>query len=180
MTAIGADLVAVLVGHPILRRRTHHAQAPVVRLAFGPPRDADVDIQGHAIVLASVLSDTDDVPVGRDGNHIPGRIVEIRLVEICRAMIRIRRPMELPVPVQALPESAVLRQDLPGGLEVSKGKEPRVRSLLIQGKTLRRLPFIPGRRRLTAIAETRQHRRQNKTKKSHGNTIDRKSLQFTK
>ena len=72
MPAIRADLVAVLVSHPILGRRTHHSQAPVVRLAFGPPRDADVDIQGHAIALASGSTLRADSTSGKEKNQACG------------------------------------------------------------------------------------------------------------
>ena len=165
--AVGADLVARPVHGPVFRRRAHDAQPPVPRLPLEEPGHVDIDINRRPIALGAILSDADDIPVGRDRDLLPSGIVIVRLVEIGRPRRRIRRPMELPVPVQAQPVSTAVRQDGPGRFDIREREKPGVRGLFIQGQTVGRLPFVSGGCCLRTRCESGKKRQQKEEKSIH-------------
>ena len=61
-TAIGAHLIAVLIGCPVGGWRTHHALAPVVLLDFMVEDDRLVDVDGCTISLLPVLLQSYEIP----------------------------------------------------------------------------------------------------------------------
>ena len=154
--AVGTHFVAGLVHRPVFRRRTHHAQAPVVGLDLLPPGHVDIDIDGRPVALAAVGAEAGNVPVGRHGDLVPGRIAVIFLEKIHGPGIRVGSPVEAPGPVEAHPAVAVLREYLPGGIDVRERKEPGVGLFFVQCQLPGRLPFVAGGRIPVTIGETGQ------------------------
>ena len=157
-TAVGTHLVAVLVGHPVLGRRAHHAPLPVAHGHLVLEDDRLVGIDGHSVLQAAVLLDAGHVPLHRNGHVVPAGHIELRLVEIGRTLIGIAHPMELPVTVQRLIITAVLGQDAPRTFHIGKGEEPRPRLLLVQRQLFGRLPLLARRCLGLAVGETLQCR----------------------
>ena len=134
--AVGADFVAGLEQGPVFRRGTHHAEAPVVGLDLFPPGNVDVDIDGRAVALTAVVADTYDVPVGRDGDFIPGGIVKTGLLKSGWPVVRIGRPVEAPGTVEAQPQGAVFGKHPAGRFDIFEGEKPGVRQFLVEGQFL--------------------------------------------
>ena len=107
-TAVGADLVAVLVGQPILGRLSHDAFLPVVHLHLVLENNALVGIDRHAPLLRTVGLQAGNGPVHGNLHIVPFMTVfahlVVRGIEAKRTLVGISYPAELPLAVQAFPE----------------------------------------------------------------------------
>ena len=99
-TAVGTYLVAVLVGHPVGRGRTHHAPLPVTHGHLMLKDDRLVGINGHSVLQAAILLDTRYIPLHRHGHIVPSRCIKFGFIKIGRTLLGITHPMELPVTIQ--------------------------------------------------------------------------------
>ena len=102
--AVRADLVTVLVCHPVLVGCAHHATLPVAHLYAVLEDDTLVGIQRHSILECAVVLGTSHVPVHRNLHTVPSRCVKIGTIEVFRTFVGILCPVEQPLSVESLPE----------------------------------------------------------------------------
>ena len=156
-TAVGTYLVAVLVGHPVGRGRTHHTSLPVTHNIFIVLKDDRlVGINGHSVLQAAILLDTRYIPLHRHGHIVPSRCIKFGFIKIDWTFLGVTHPMELPVTIQRLIITAVLGQDTPCTFHVGKRKEPCPRLFLVQRQLLRSFPLLACRCLGLTIGKTLQ------------------------
>ena len=155
-TTVGTYLVAMLVGHPVGRRRTHHAPLPVAHGHLVLEDDRLVGINGHSVLQTAILLDTHHIPLHRHGHIVPSRYIKFGFIKIGRTLLGVTHPMELPVTIQRLIITAVLGQNAPCTFHVGKRKEPRPRLFLVQRQLLGSFPLLACRCLGLTIGETLQ------------------------
>ena len=139
--AVGTHFVAVLIGHPIFWRRTHHAAFPVAHSHTVLEDDTLVGIERFAILKRAVFLNANHVPVHRHLHLVPSRGVEIHLEEILGTLLWVLGPMETPLAVERLPKRTVFGQHLAGFFHIVEREEPGVRLLLVVGYRVGALPL---------------------------------------
>ena len=88
--AIGAHLVAMLVGRPVGGGRTHHTTTPVIDSHLVLKDDGLIHVDRRSVTLAAILLQTSNVPTGRYSQVVPSSDIKVWLVEVSRTFIGVR------------------------------------------------------------------------------------------